>query len=102
MALREILTFPNPKLREISVPIKEFTPDLKTLGEDMIETMYHAKGIGLAAPQIGETIRELGLEGQNEKAGTPTMGGLIMGSIRWQKNILTIIHLRIFTAKRIF
>ncbi|HRO66725.1 MAG TPA: peptide deformylase [Pseudobdellovibrionaceae bacterium] len=53
MSLREILKFPDPRLREISVPVTEFNEELKTLVKDMLETMYDAKGIGLAAPQIG-------------------------------------------------
>ena len=55
----EILTFPNPILREVSAPVKEFKSELKKLSEDMLETMYAAKGIGLAAPQVGELIRML-------------------------------------------
>lgn len=54
MAKREILTYPNPILREISKPVTEFDQNLKTLADDMLETMYEANGIGLAAPQIGE------------------------------------------------
>ncbi|MFN3455075.1 MAG: peptide deformylase [Pseudobdellovibrio sp.] len=63
MAKLEILTYPNPLLREVSQPIKEFTPEvqarLKKLSEDMLETMYDARGVGLAAPQVGELIRML-------------------------------------------
>lgn len=59
MAKRTILTFPNPLLREVAVPVKEFNSKLETLAEDMLETMYDAKGIGLAAPQIGELIQML-------------------------------------------
>lgn len=53
----KILTFPDPKLREVSQPVESFGPELKKLSEDMIETMYHANGIGLAAPQVGELVR---------------------------------------------
>lgn len=56
---REILTFPNPILREVSQPVTDFGPQLKTLAADMLETMYDAKGIGLAAPQVGELLRFL-------------------------------------------
>lgn len=55
--VKKILTFPDPKLREISQPVKTFGPELKQLAEDMIETMYDANGIGLAAPQVGELVR---------------------------------------------
>lgn len=55
----EILTYPNPLLREVSEPVKEFGPELKKLAEDMLETMYDANGIGLAAPQVGKLIQML-------------------------------------------
>ena len=56
-----ILTYPNPQLREVSEALKpgEFGPDLKKLADNMLETMYHSKGIGLAAPQVGVTKRFL-------------------------------------------
>lgn len=55
--IMKILTFPDPKLREVSQPVETFGPELKKLADDMIETMYHANGIGLAAPQVGELKR---------------------------------------------
>lgn len=55
----KILTFPDPRLREVSKPVKTFGPELKQLADNMIETMYDANGIGLAAPQVGELIRML-------------------------------------------
>ncbi|MEN0057511.1 MAG: peptide deformylase [Bdellovibrio sp.] len=55
--IMKILTFPDPKLREVSKPVETFGPELKKLSEDMIETMYDARGIGLAAPQVGELVR---------------------------------------------
>lgn len=55
----EILTYPNPLLREVSVPVTKFDAKLKTLVENMMETMYAANGIGLAAPQVGELIQLL-------------------------------------------
>ena len=53
MGILEILTYPNPRLREVSTPVDVFDGKLKKLTDDMIETMYHAHGIGLAAPQVG-------------------------------------------------
>lgn len=55
--IMKILTFPDPKLREVSKPVEKFGPEIKKLSEDMIETMYDANGIGLAAPQVGELVR---------------------------------------------
>jgi peptide deformylase len=56
---REILTYPNPLLREVSQPVEKFGPDIKKLADDMLETMYDANGIGLAAPQVGELLQML-------------------------------------------
>jgi len=52
-----IYTYGQPVLREESVPVGNDYPDLKRLVDDMFETMYKADGIGLAAPQIGQSIR---------------------------------------------
>ena len=53
MALREILTYPNPLLRKKAEPVTKFNDDLRELVQDMAETMYDAPGVGLAANQIG-------------------------------------------------
>jgi peptide deformylase len=57
MSLREILTYPDPRLREVAQPVTEFDRALETLIEDMAETMYDAPGCGLAANQIGVLLR---------------------------------------------
>ncbi len=53
MAIREIVTYPAPVLREKAVKIETFDDKLQELADDMIETMYHAQGVGLAGNQIG-------------------------------------------------
>ena len=53
MALRTIRTEEDPVLRKISKPVKEVTPKIVTLIDDMLDTMYEAMGVGLAAPQVG-------------------------------------------------
>ena len=57
MALREILTVPHPVLKQVSKPVAVVDDALRALMDDMLETMYAAPGIGLAAIQIGEPIR---------------------------------------------
>ncbi len=57
MALREILHYPEPLLKQKSVPVTEFNDELKQLANDMVETMYDAPGVGLAAPQVGALQR---------------------------------------------
>jgi peptide deformylase len=57
VAIRTILHYPNPRLREKANPVTEVTPAIAALIEDMAETMYAAPGVGLAATQIGEPHR---------------------------------------------
>lgn len=58
----KILTFPDPILRKRAAPVTKITAELKTLAENMVETMYASRGIGLAAPQIGQLVRLLVLD----------------------------------------
>lgn len=53
MAQREVVIFPDPRLRNPNTEVTVFDEELKKLCEDMFETMYANEGIGLAAPQIG-------------------------------------------------
>ena len=55
--LLKILKYPNPLLRKKCREINEITPEIKRLALDMIETMNESKGVGLAAPQVGELKR---------------------------------------------
>jgi len=57
MALRPILLYPDPMLRVRCDDVETFDDELRRLAEDMIETMHNAPGIGLAAPQVGDTRR---------------------------------------------
>ena len=66
MAIREILEVPDPRLKTISQPVEKFDAELKTLVDDMFETMYGAPGIGLAAIQVGVPLRVLVIDLQPE------------------------------------
>lgn len=57
LALLPIRTYPDPVLRRKCSPAEPGTAEIRRLAEDMIETMYAAPGIGLAAPQVGESVR---------------------------------------------
>ena len=57
MTLRAIRQVPDPVLRAVCDPVARFDADLAALVQDMFETMYDAPGRGLAAPQVGETLR---------------------------------------------
>jgi len=54
MAVRTILHYPDPRLREPGKKVEALTPELRQLIDDMAETMYAAPGVGLAATQLGE------------------------------------------------
>jgi peptide deformylase len=62
MAVRDILTLPDPRLRLVSQPIGGLDADIRRLVEDMFETMYAAPGIGLAAIQIGVPKRVITMD----------------------------------------
>lgn len=68
MALLPILAYPDPRLRTIAQPVKEVDDSIRTLIDDMFETMYAARGIGLAATQVDRHIQliVMDLAGENE------------------------------------
>ena len=66
MALRDILTVPHPVLKQVSKPVAAVDDALRALMDDMLETMYAAPGIGLAAVQIGEPIRVIVMDLQEK------------------------------------
>jgi peptide deformylase len=57
MAIRDIIKLPDPMLRQVSKPVSQVTDDTRRIMDDMLDTMYDAPGIGLAAIQIGVPMR---------------------------------------------
>lgn len=71
MTIRPILTVPNPILKQVSKPVDEVNDDIRKLMDDMLETMYDAPGIGLAAVQIGVPLNVIVMDlakGEDEPA----------------------------------
>ena len=68
MAIRPILTIPDPILRQKAKPIERVDADLRRLMDDMLATMYEAPGIGLAAPQIGIARRLIVMDPAKDEA----------------------------------
>jgi len=62
MSIREIITVPDPLLREVSQPVESMDETIAVLLDDMLETMYDAPGIGLAAIQVGVPRRVVVLD----------------------------------------
>jgi peptide deformylase len=72
MSILEIITLPQAVLRKKARKVSVFGPDLQALVDDMIETMRQAPGVGLAAPQVGESSRLIVVEyGDDENEETP-------------------------------
>ena len=72
MTIKKILTEPNKTLRQISKPVEKVGKEEQELMDDMLETMYDANGIGLAAIQIGEPLRVIVLDiSKNEEKKNP-------------------------------
>lgn len=69
MSIRPILTAPDPRLREVSKPVDKVDDELHALMDDMLDTMYDAPGIGLAAIQIGvpKRVIVMDLAGEEEE-----------------------------------
>ena len=72
MAIRHIITLPDPKLRLVSKKIERVDASLQNLMDDMVETMHDAPGVGLAAIQVAEPIRLLVVDvARKEEAPNP-------------------------------
>jgi peptide deformylase len=67
MALHKIITAENPILRRKAKRIHRFDPSIRKLADEMFETMHAAAGVGLAAPQIGQSIRIFVAEYEDHK-----------------------------------
>ena len=72
MTIKKILTEPNKTLRQISKPVEKVGKEEQNIMNDMLETMYNANGIGLAAIQIGLPLRIIVMDiSKNEKEKNP-------------------------------
>ena len=71
MSFLEIITFPNPILRKVAKPVESITDQVVKLSEDMVERMHLARGAGLAANQVGVSVRLIVLDPQLKKDSEP-------------------------------
>lgn len=62
-----ILIHPDPRLKKVCDPVPDLSDDLRVLAKDMLDTMYDAPGIGLAAPQVGVLSRLIVLDCVNKR-----------------------------------
>lgn len=68
---RKILIHPDPRLKKVCAAVPDISDDLRKLADDMLETMYDAPGIGLAAPQVGVLERVIVLDCVKEDGAKP-------------------------------
>jgi peptide deformylase len=68
MAIRNILHFPDPRLRQVAAPVETVDDEIRQLVDDMAETMYDAPGIGLAATQINVHKRVITIDISPERS----------------------------------
>ena len=87
MAIREILTVPHPVLKQVSQPVDKVDDELRALMDDMLETMYDAPGIGLAAVQIGVPKRVIVMD-LAEKDAEPQPRYFVNPEIVWKSDEL--------------
>ena len=98
MALREVLRFPDKRLKGISKTINEIDAKVRELARDMIDVMYDEPGIGLAAPQIGDPVRLIVLDTEwteegKEKEPVALVNPEIIersGNIIWTEGCLSV------------
>jgi peptide deformylase len=101
MALREILTYPDPRLKTRASPVANIGGDVARLVEDMAETMYAAPGVGLAATQVGvdQRVIVLDVREEDEEPGKRLLKLINPeiverdGSIVWEEGCLSVPEL---------
>lgn len=86
MSLRKILIHPDPRLKAKATFVETFGRELAALADDMLETMYDAPGIGLAAPQIGVGKRLLVMDCIKEEGATPQPMVLVNPEVVWSSD----------------
>lgn len=102
MASLEILKFPDARLTKVAKPVKNISADTLKLINDMLETMYSAPGVGLAAPQVGAAQRVvvLDVDHQNpQKKVYKLINPVIIhseGELIWEEGCLSVVD---FTAE---
>ena len=102
MAILEILKYPEPVLSKVAPPVKNITGKTAQLVGDLLETMYAAPGVGLAAPQVGASQRVIVLDVDHEnphKQVYKLINPVITraeGEIIWEEGCLSVVD---FTAE---
>ena len=90
MTTKTILIHPDPRLKSVASPVEAFDKELSALADDMLQTMYEAPGIGLAAPQIGVGKRLLVMDCVKEEGAAPQPMVLVNPEVTWSSDELNV------------
>ena len=83
MSLRPILIHPDPRLKKVCPPVPEVTDEFRRLADDMLQTMYDAPGVGLAAPQVGVLARLFVMDCVKDEGAAARPMVLINPEVTW-------------------
>jgi peptide deformylase len=96
MSVLPILRYPDPRLKRVSAPVDRIDRDIRALVEDMVQTMYAAPGVGLAAPQVGRLLRVIVVDVSAHEAGAEPLALVnpqilqAEGEITWEEGCLSV------------
>ena len=98
MPLREVLQFPDPRLKRVSEPVGEITDEIRELARDMCDVMYGEPGVGLAAPQLGVALRLFVIDTEWNDEGVEKNPQVLInpevtrkeGKITWEEGCLSV------------
>ncbi len=102
MAILRILKYPEPELQKVAAPVKNVTAKTVKLIDDLLDTMYAAPGVGLAAPQVGASVRVVVMDVDHEnphKQVYKLINPVVTqaeGEIIWEEGCLSVVD---FTAE---
>jgi peptide deformylase len=101
--IRKIVTYPDPILRKTAAPVGKVDDEIRSLLDDMAETMYADEGVGLAAPQVGVGLRAVVIDVGSEGPGLLKMVNPEVvkqeGEIRWEEGCLSVPDLRVVVKR---
>ena len=101
MALLKVLQYPDPTLKKASLPVEAVTAETVRLIEDMVETLYAAPGVGLAAPQVGVLKRIIVVDTDYENPGKNLLKLInpeirhAEGEVVWEEGCLSVVDFTI-------
>jgi peptide deformylase len=86
--IRPILIHPDPRLKKRAEPVAAVTDEVRALADDMLETMYDAPGVGLAAPQVGVLKRVVVMDCVKDRTAPPRPMVLVNPEVVWRSEAL--------------